>query len=78
MPEAEGPSREDRKRERNMWRARRYFFARLLANAIAGLTPFTPRRAFTDGRSKAEYLGRLGYSQDAAGQFNADLRGPLR
>jgi hypothetical protein len=27
-----------------------------------------------DGRSKAEYLGRLGYSQDAFGQLDADLR----
>ncbi len=27
-----------------------------------------------DGRGKAEYLGRLGYSQDAFGQLDADLR----
>jgi filamentous hemagglutinin len=27
-----------------------------------------------DGRGKAEYLGRLGYSQDASGQLDADLR----
>jgi hypothetical protein len=27
-----------------------------------------------DGRGKAEYLHRLGYSQDASGQLDADLR----
>lgn len=27
-----------------------------------------------DGRSKADYLGQLGYSQDAFGQLEADLR----
>lgn len=27
-----------------------------------------------DGRGKAEYLGRLGYSQEACGQLDADLR----
>ena len=27
-----------------------------------------------DGRGKAEYLGRLGYSKDKAGQLDADLR----
>src|SRR5688572_25224318 len=27
-----------------------------------------------DGRGKAEFLGRLGYSQDAFGQLDADLR----
>ncbi len=27
-----------------------------------------------DGRGKAEYLGRLGYSHDAFGQLDADLR----
>jgi hypothetical protein len=27
-----------------------------------------------DGRGKAEYLGRLGYSQDAFHQLDADLR----
>jgi hypothetical protein len=27
-----------------------------------------------DGRGKAEYLGRLGYSQDAFGRLDADLR----
>ena len=30
--------------------------------------------AHPDGRGKAEYLGRLGYSQDRAGQLDADLR----
>ena len=30
--------------------------------------------AHSDGRGKAEYLGRLGYSQDTAGQLDADLR----
>jgi hypothetical protein len=30
--------------------------------------------AHSDGRGKAEYLGRLGYSQDIAGQLDADLR----
>jgi len=30
--------------------------------------------AHPDGRGKAEYLGRLGYSQDTAGQLDADLR----
>ena len=27
-----------------------------------------------DGRGKAEYLGRLGYSQDTAGELDPDLR----
>jgi hypothetical protein len=27
-----------------------------------------------DGRGKAEYLGRLGYSQDTAAELDADLR----
>lgn len=27
-----------------------------------------------DGRGKAEYLGRLGYSQEACGKLDADLR----
>jgi hypothetical protein len=30
--------------------------------------------AHPDGRGKAEYLGRLGYSQGTAGQLDADLR----
>ena|SRR5712691_9908669 len=30
-----------------------------------------------DGRGKAEYLGRLGYSQDAFGRLDADLRGQV-
>lgn len=30
--------------------------------------------AHPDGRGKAEYLGRLGYSQDTAGQLDAGLR----
>ena len=30
--------------------------------------------AHPDGRGKAEYLGRLGYSQDTAGRLDADLR----
>ena len=30
--------------------------------------------AHPDGRGKAEYLGRLGYSQEASGQLDVDLR----
>lgn len=30
--------------------------------------------AHPDGRGKAEYLGRLGYFEATAGQFDADLR----
>jgi filamentous hemagglutinin len=33
--------------------------------------------AHPDGRGKSEYLGRLGYSQEACGRLETDLRGQI-